>query len=144
LSRPRTPQDLGVPRRKGQGPGLRLPPFATGELVNDYEPLYRYWELLRRRGREDLLERAMLTEDDFDFLRRLVRSTPSMTLLELMDALRVRFRERVDASLASEALGVDQEAALEVLTSILAGWLVEASEDFKILGLRYRYRMPES
>jgi len=70
------PQDLGVPRRKGQGPGLRLPPFATGELVNDYEPLYRYWELLRRRGREDLLERAMLTEDDFDFLRRLVRSPP--------------------------------------------------------------------
>jgi len=84
----------------------------------------------------------MLTEDDFEFLRRLVRSTPSMTLLELMDALRVRFRERVDASLASEALGVDQEA--EALTSILAGWLVEASEDFKILGLRYRYRMPES
>jgi hypothetical protein len=86
----------------------------------------------------------MLTEDDFEFLRRLVRSTPSMTLLELMDALRVRFRERVDASLASEALGVDQESALEVLTSILAGWLVEASEDFKILGLRYRFRMPES
>jgi len=40
--------------------------------------------------------------------------------------------------------GLTRSPALEALTSILAGWLVEASEDFKILGLRYRYRMPES
>ncbi|MGC9072453.1 MAG: hypothetical protein ACP5HK_07195 [Acidilobus sp.] len=118
----------------------RRPPFATGELVDDYGPLYRYWEAARSRGRQDLIDRATLIEEDFDFVRRLVRSSMSMTLLELMDALKVRFRERVDPSLASEALGVDADTAVEILSSILAGWLVEASEEFKVLGLRYRYR----
>ena len=121
----------------------RRPPFATGRLVSDYGPIYRYWEALRAKGRQDLLERATLSEDDFGFVDRLVRSTPSMTLLELIDALKVRFRERVDPAIASEALGMDPEAAVEVLTSILAGWLVEAAEGFKVLGLRSRFRMPE-
>ncbi len=121
-----------------------MPPFATGRLVGDYDPLYRYWETLRSRGREDLLERAMLAEEDFDFVRRLVRSTPSMTLLELMDALKVRFRQRVDPGIASEALGTDPDAAIEILTTVLAGWLIEAAESFKEIGLRPRFTMPDT
>ncbi|MGC9210005.1 MAG: hypothetical protein ACP5FT_01895 [Acidilobus sp.] len=122
----------------------RRPPFATGELVDDYEPLFRYWEAARARGRQDLVERATLSEEDFEFVRRFVRSSMSMTLLELVDALKVRFRERVDPSIASEALGMDAETAVEVLSSLLAGWLVEAAEEFKLLGLRFRYRIPKS
>ncbi len=122
----------------------RLPPFATGSIVNDYSPLYAYWSYAESVGRQDAARRAMIDEDDFEFLRKLISNTRPLTLLELMDALKLRSRERIDGELASRSLGMPQEAAVEVLSSILAGWLIEAGETFKLLGLRQRFRLPES
>jgi hypothetical protein len=121
----------------------RLPPFATGKLIDDYAPLFLYWQRAREEGREDLVEKSMLSEDDFKFVETLVKSSPSMTLLELMDALITRFRERVDLDVASRALGQPKEVAAERLLRALAGWLIEASETFMVLGLRSTYSLPK-
>jgi hypothetical protein len=121
----------------------RAPPFATGKVVSDYTPLFLYWERARAEGREDLVEKSMLSEDDFKFIEGLVKSSPSMTLLELVDAIMTRFQGRVDPGVASRALGEPEDVAVERLLFIIAGWLVEAAESFMMLGLRSRYQMPK-
>lgn len=120
-----------------------MPPFATGKIVSDYSPLFKYWRQAASEGRQDLVDKSMLNEDDFEFVRRLVKDTASLTLLELMDALKNRFEDRVDPGVASRALGVPEDVAVEVMTSTLAGWLVEAAESFKMVSVRFKYRMPE-
>ena len=122
----------------------RRPPFATGELVTDYTPLFKYLERAKELGRQDLVDKCILTEDDFNFVARLTKSSPSMTLLELINALKVRFADRVDPQVAAEALGTSPQVATELLTSVLAGWLVEAAKSFFILGLKYNFKLPES
>ncbi|MFP3172876.1 MAG: hypothetical protein RXQ79_07515, partial [Acidilobus sp.] len=59
------------------------------------------------------------------------------------DALITRFRERVDLDVASRALGQPKEVAAERLLRALAGWLIEASETFMVLGLRSTYSLPK-
>ncbi len=112
------------------------PPFASGELVYDYEPLRVYLELAKRKGREDLIEKALLTQEDFTILSSLV--IRRMNLLDLIDVLKQRFMERIDGDIAKEAftsigLNVSTDFARERLAYILAGWLLEAGKYWKIL-----------
>ena len=124
----------------GGGERKRLPPFATGQVVADYEPLFRYWEVAPQRVRE----KAMLSNDDFEFLRRVVDEGRVSNLGELMNMLEKRFLGRIDASVAcrvlSEYYGVafDADHARRRLARLLAGWLVEAGITWKILSLRGR------
>ncbi len=116
------------------------PPFASGRVVGSYEPLKRYLEEARRRGREDLVEKALLNEDDFELLRRLV-VVEGVSLESLLSALEERFYDRVDGEVAREAyrsmgLKVDTESAKRMIARILAGWLIESGEEWKILRLR--------
>ena len=118
----------------------RMPPFASGRIVADYNPLFRYWEEARRKGREDLLEMAMLREEDYRMLRELVEGR-RMALADLLDEVRERLLDRIDPDLAAEVLagtGLSATApqAREFLASILAGWLVEAGEYWGIIVLR--------
>ncbi len=115
--------------------------FATGTIVSDYEPLFRYWELARRKGREDLVDKAMLENKDFDYIRRMVLEQ-ALNLLEVLDRLEEYFLDRIDAETAvkslEETLGIelDPEEARRRLARILAGWLLEAAQTWGIIRLR--------
>ena len=116
------------------------PPFATGKVVGSYEPLRRYLEEARRRGREDLVEAALLREEDFNLLRRLA-ALERVSLDSLLSALEERFYDRVSGEVAREAyeslgIRVDEESARRMIARILAGWLVESGEEWRILRLR--------
>lgn len=116
------------------------PFFATKEIVRDYEVLRLYWEEARNAGREDLVDASMLTEEDFRFIER-EASRSGRSLYELMSIASERFRSRVSGDIASKAfarLGVNlsEEEAAERLAWILAGWLIEASKEFKIIWFR--------
>lgn len=115
------------------------PPFASREIISDYEPLRLYLEEARRRGREDLVEKALLTQDDFTYLSKLVGE--NLNLLDLIEKLKLRFIERVDGEIAREAftktgLNVDVAFARERIAYILAGWLIEAGKYWRILSFK--------
>jgi hypothetical protein len=118
-----------------------MPLFATGEIVGDYEPLYRYW---REAG--DKAEEAVLSNRDFEELQRLVVREGVERLDELLRRLTEWFKERVDIDAAQRAVSdyygsrVDGEIARETIARILAGWLVEAGTEWNILRLRRAWR----
>ncbi len=118
-----------------------MPLFATGEIVGDYEPLYRYW---REAG--DKAEKAVLSNKDFEELQRLVVQESVRRLDELLSRLTEWFKERVDTNAAQRAISeyygsrIDGETARETIARILAGWLVEAGTEWNILKLRRVWR----
>lgn len=108
--------------------------------MRDYEVLRLYWEEARNAGREDLVDASILTEEDFRFVER-EASRSSRSLYELMSIASERFRSRVSGDIASRAfarLGValSEEEAAERLAWVLAGWLIEASKEFRIIWFR--------
>ncbi len=116
---------------------MTLPYFATGEVVGDYELLYRYWKHAGRKA-----EDAVLRREDFDYLRRLVEEYRVKTLQELLEKLTAYFTPRVDPEAARKAVkehyrvDVGSEEARKMVARILAGWLVEAGQQWRILRLR--------
>ncbi len=119
----------------------RKPPFASGKIVPDYEPLFAYWEEARKEGREDLVEKAMLSESDYNGLQETARHGES--LVDLWDRLTVRMTDRIDADVAAKAYGklgmpMTREDAREDIARILAGWLIEAGEYWRMIRLRSR------
>jgi len=111
------------------------PPFASGRIAGVYEPLKYYLEVARERGREDLVERALLSEEDFAWLREKIGEAGRLKLSELLDELEERFLERVDPEIAREAYrryGVElsPEDARRRIARLLASWLVEAGEEW--------------
>jgi hypothetical protein len=120
--------------------GEWLPPFASGKLVGSYEPLKRYLEEARRRGSEEALEKALINENDLKLLRGLTL-TLVISVDHLLSALEERFYERVDAEIAVEAykalgVSIDRESARRMIARIIAGWLIEAGEYWKLYRLR--------
>lgn len=113
----------------------RLPLFADGSVVGDYEPLFYYWEIARRQGREDVVEKSMLSRDDFRFIERLVEEE-RIALTRLLNVLEDYYVLRVDPEVAREAYreayGVDlgSEDARRRIARILAGWLIEAARQW--------------
>ncbi len=118
----------------GEEEGWR-PPFASGRIAGVYEPLRLYLEVARELGREDLVERAVLSEEDFSWLRQRVSEAGRLRLLDLLDELEERFLERVDPEVAREAFRryvVELSAgdARRRIARLLASWLVEAGEEW--------------
>ncbi|BEP16871.1 hypothetical protein PYJP_02230 [Pyrofollis japonicus] len=117
--------------------GKKRPLFATGEVVGDYEPLYKYWEEAGQKASE-----SVLSAKDFEELRRIVVDQGVRRLDELLEKLKQVFRNRVDPEAARRALSkyygveVDTETAVDRVAGILAGWLVEAATEWNILSLR--------
>ena len=113
----------------------RLPFLADGSVVGDYTPLFHYWEIARRKGREELIEKAMLISEDFRFLERIVERE-KYSLHRLLNILEDYYTPRLDPGIAREALreayGVDiwEEDARRRIARILAGWLIEASKQW--------------
>lgn len=125
---------------EGGKPRRRMPLFATGEIVGDYEPLLRYWEKAGEKAGD-----SVLSNEDFRELQRLVAVEGVSRLDEVLDRLSLRFRGRVDPDAAAQALSeyygtpVPPEEARDRIARLLAGWLVEAASEWNIIRLRRRW-----
>ena len=109
----------------------RKPILASGTIVSDYEPLFKYWELAKSRNKK-LAEKATLRSEDFDTVLSYVSSKGVVGLIDLLSYLEEYMLNRVDGQLAVRALkeiyGVmfEVEEAKHRIARILAGWLIEA------------------
>ncbi len=112
------------------------PFFASGKLVRDYEPLRRYLEKVKG---SEWYEKAFLSEQDFKKLKEVAKNLEVKKLGPLWDELTKIMKERVDAKAAYEALREcgyrvkDEEEAREKMAEILAGWLIEAGEEWNVV-----------
>ena len=123
-------------KRGGEDRGLR--PFASGRLVEDYSILREYWKRARARGREDLVDKSMLSEEDYEMIRGLVSSKGRIGLQDLWDELTEKLAERIDPDIAQEALEAvrirtDKYTARRLVARQLAAWLIEAAEHWKMI-----------
>ncbi len=126
----------------GEDNKSEMPPFASGKIVPTYKPLYIYWRLLKDDGREDLLEKSVLKEEDYKRVKEL--SEQNMNVEALINALKQEFRERIDPDYAKKALEsyglqMPAEEAVDMLAFILAGWSIEAAEQWNFIKLRNDY-----
>jgi hypothetical protein len=115
-----------------------LPPFASGRIAGSYRLLRRYLEVARERNRDEAFENALLREEDYELLKSLAREGESA--LELVDRLTDILVERVDPEIAEEALRregilLSGEEARRIIARLLASWLIEAGEYWKIISL---------
>jgi len=117
-----------------------LPPFASGKIASDYSILFEYWRAAREKGREDLVESGMLSEDDYKMLVEEAAKNPRLE--DLLDALVERLLDRIDPDVAVEAVRratgarVDADTARRLVARLLASWLVEAGEYWNMVKLR--------
>ena len=108
------------------------PPFATGFIVDDYGPLFAYWRIARGKNREDLVENAMIKNEDLDLLVN--QASKGGSLGDLVDNLTRILIDRIDPDIALEAVSacgyrnLDKGRARFLLARTLAGWLVELGE----------------
>ena len=127
---------------RSQGSEEKRPLLATGRVVGDYETLLRYVELARERGLKP--EDYTLTREDVEYAMRIFEERRS--LLEVIDALKRKFAARLDCRLASEAMRlskgvvVPENQACDYVSSLYAGWLVEACETLGLVRLREGWR----
>ncbi|MET1160419.1 MAG: hypothetical protein ABWW65_05605 [Thermoprotei archaeon] len=121
-----------------------LPFFADASIVGDYKPLKKYWELLKRRGKE--LDDAFLKREDFEYLEEVVNVNPGIDVESLLNMLTSRFVERVDCKVAVEAykeaygFELKEDEACKGIARIMAGWLIEAGRNIGILKYRYSWK----
>lgn len=123
--------------------GGRRPLLADGSIVGDYEPLFKYWEKAKKRGRGEE-GNVVLRGEDFEKLEQLLRDSEGrISLADALEELALYFVSRVDPELAREAVeeaygvaGYDSESARRIIARILAGWLIEAAKTWGTLRLR--------
>ncbi|WFO76189.1 hypothetical protein J4526_04990 [Desulfurococcaceae archaeon MEX13E-LK6-19] len=117
------------------------PLLADGSIIEDYRPLLVYWRKARKVKKE-LADKAILSNEDFRELQQVVESLAGKSLFELIELFKKKFSTRIDPDLAREAIkevyGVElsSEEARDRIAYIMAGWLLEAGRQMKIIGYR--------
>ncbi len=114
----------------------KMPLMATGKIVEDYGLLYEYWRLAGDKAGE-----AILRREDFEKIREIVKEG-QISLRDVLEILTDYFLERIDGAIAEEAvkkyygIKVEKEDARTRIARLLAGWLVEASEEWRIIKIQ--------
>ncbi len=118
------------------------PTFASGKLVRNYEPLRYYLELVR--GTE-WYDKGFLSKEDFEKLVSVAKGELETGKLgELWDKLTEYFVNRVNGEKALEALKEfgypveSEDEAKREIAKMLAGWLIEAGEEWEMIRLKDR------
>jgi len=114
----------------------KIPLMATGKIVEDYGLLYEYWKLAGDKASD-----AILRREDFEKVKE-IAERGKISLRDLLDMLTNYFLERVDETIAEEAvrkcydISVEREDAKTRVARLLAGWLIEASEEWGIIRIQ--------
>lgn len=119
------------------------PMLADGSIVADYKPLFKYWELAKKRSRE-LANKAVLSRGDLELLQEIIRGAAGtrLSLADLLDLLVEKIMPRIDPDIAYEAIrevyGIELEKrdAQQRVARIVAGWIVEAGKTWGIIRIK--------
>lgn len=110
--------------------------LSSGKIVKDYRILQKYFEVLDDISVDKAS--ALPSSEDLEFISRLVREG-RRTLLELLDALTLRFIPKINTEAAirtyREVLGVElpPNTAVAHIAKDLAGWTLEIAENLGII-----------
>jgi len=116
----------------------KKPPFASGKVADNYDLLFTYWRVARDQGREDLVDKAMLRDEDYTRLKEIVSSKTRINLWDLLEELTDIFIDRIDEDIAYEAasrLGynISTGDARRLVARLMAAWLIEAGEYWNVV-----------
>ncbi|MCE4623054.1 MAG: hypothetical protein F7C82_01970 [Desulfurococcales archaeon] len=116
----------------------KTPPFASGKVVDNYDLLFTYWRVAREQGREDLVDKAMLKDEDYTRLREIVANKTRINLWDLLEELTDIFIDRIDediAYMAASRLGynISRGDARRLVARLMAAWLIEAGEYWNVV-----------
>ena|GEM_PF-680344 len=120
----------------------KLPFMASGKVVSNYDLLLRYVEILERRGRRELIQKTLPNSSDIIYLKDIVVKGTVKTLDEAIAKMKNRFRERIDVDTAVEAYrslyntSISEEEAVDQISRILAGYVIEIAEQLGEIKLR--------
>ncbi|RLG75649.1 MAG: hypothetical protein DRO12_05260 [Thermoprotei archaeon] len=116
--------------------------MASGKVVSNYDLLLRYVEILERRGRRELIQKTLPNSSDIIYLKDIVVKGTVKTLDEAIAKMKNRFRERIDVDTAVEAYrslyntSISEEEAVDQISRILAGYVIEIAEQLGEIKLR--------
>ncbi len=121
--------------------GGRKPILATGELVEDYTPLFQYMETAVELGKHEAKEAILIRNADLEKVKELVGSA-KLTLAQLVESLTEYVRPRVDPEVALTALTkyLNHETTVDYATTfysrLVSCWIIEASSTLNLIRLR--------
>jgi len=116
-----------------------LPLLATGILVKDYRPLYRYWDEVEKLG----LRKPVIEREDIEFVENLIKKEGIVNLSIIYRKLVDRVENRIKMDIAVKVyrdlgLNIPPILARRKMAEILAGWIIEACDTFNIIKIRRR------
>lgn len=121
--------------------GERKPLLATGDIVEDYLPLFYYIDVAVELGRSEAKDSILIKSADFEKVKELVSSS-TFTLAQLVDSLVEYVRHRVDPEVAVAALSrylkhqVSEDYAITFYSRLVSCWIVEAASSLNIIRLK--------
>jgi len=114
---------------------LKRPPLSTGDVVENYELLFAYWRKARELGREDLIERTLIKEEDLKLLEEMIRESGAggapLNLGLLIDRLTETLSSRVDPEVAKKALEEIEKLPDDAVIYKTVGTLIVKTEKDK-------------
>jgi len=116
-----------------------LPLLATGMIVKDYRPLYRYWDEVEKLG----LKKPVIEREDIEFVENLIKKEGIVNLSIIYRKLVDRVENRIKMDIAVKVyrdlgLNIPPILAKRKIAEILAGWVIEACDIFNIIKIRRR------
>jgi len=116
-----------------------LPLLATGIIVKDYRPLYRYWDEVEKLG----LKKPVIEREDIEFVENLIKKEGIVNLSIIYRKLVDRVENRIKMDIAVKVyrdlgLNIPPILAKRKIAEILAGWIIEACDIFNIIKIRRR------
>lgn len=116
-----------------------LPLLATGIIVKDYRPLYRYWDEVEKLG----LRKPVIEREDVEFVENLIKKEGIVNLSIIYRKLVDRVENRIKMDIAVKVyrdlgLNIPPILAKRKIAEILAGWIIEACDIFNIIKIRRR------
>jgi len=116
-----------------------LPLLATGIIVKDYRPLYRYWDEIEKLG----LKKPVIEREDIEFVENLIKKEGIVNLSIIYRKLVDRVENRIKMDIAVKVyrdlgLNIPPILAKRKIAEILAGWVIEACDIFNIIKIRRR------
>lgn len=121
--------------------GGRKPLLATGDLVEDYTPLFQYIDTAVELRKYEARETVLIRNSDLEKVRELA-STTRLTVAQLINDLTEYVKHRIDPEVAVKALAkylnhdVTADYAVTFYSRLLSCWIVEASSTLGIIRLK--------
>ena len=115
----------------------RKPMLATGKIISDYRPLIKYLEVAGEEERNKVLPKG----SDIELVRVLLEQgygTVDEMLNQIIRVVKNRFNPELSRRVIREVLNIEieEEEAVNHLSKLLAGWIIEMAEQLGVIRLK--------